>query len=115
MILHTIFPAHCVNHLFLEGENELRCGICGKWIGTVYDEEVYVRNGYKKHLSKIRESGAVKKHTILRNRLGETLEREWRDFLRDLKFDEDEIYIVEATDEGFSEDCLGKDSVGCEK
>lgn len=112
MILHNIFPSLCVERILLD-DHSLKCAQCGRYIGSVYEERVYLLNGFKSHEEKIRGSRAFEEYTQNRNMLAETRNAEWRSFLRDLKFDEDEILPLETNDEWLPEDREWGNTAGC--
>lgn len=112
MILHKLFPKHCIENIRL---NDIRfeCSRCGRHIAHIYEGRLYLPNGFKKYEEEIRQSRAFEEYTEQRNKMAATCDAEWRDFLRDLKFDEDEILPLETTDEWIPEDSEWGDTAGC--
>lgn len=112
MILHKLTTKKCVKAIVLR-DHMLECSQCKRCIGFVYEGEVYLLDGFKKHEKEIRRSRAFEEYTKQRNKMAATCDAEWRDFLRDLKFDEDEILPLETTDEWIPEDCKWGNTAGC--
>jgi hypothetical protein len=82
-------------------------------LGVIHSEGIYLINAYKKYRSKIKKSEAIKEHTKRRKDLDADIDREWRDFLRNLRFSEDEVYTLETTEEWLPEDSFGEIAFGC--
>lgn len=112
MFLHKFTPKNCIENLVFN-DFLLECSKCKRSIGFVYEGKVYLLSGYKKYEEEIRRSRAFEEYTKQRNKMAATCDAEWRNFLRDLKFDEDKILSLETTDEWLPENCEWGNTAGC--
>ena len=113
MTLHTIFPSLCIKHLVFDGDREITCKLCGKWIGSIHEEGVYVIDDYKRFIKEIRNSNAVKEYSVIRSNMDQAYREEWENFLRNLKPVEDEVFTMGTTGGWISEDCGRENPSGC--
>lgn len=111
-ILHKIFPQKCTKDIVLEN-NSITCRWCGTYIGSIYDDRVILLSRYKQYAEEIKRSKAVQEYTKHRVEMGISEDREWECFLRDLKFDANEVLPLETTDEWVPEDCEWGNTAGC--
>lgn len=103
----------CIDHITISNVGEITCSKCGKFMGVIYSGGLYLLNAYKKYRSKIENSQAFESYTKYRKNLDSDRDAEWRDFLGNLGFSEDEIYSVETTEERIPEDCHRENAFGC--
>lgn len=112
MNVHKIFPSRCIEHLVLNGHS-LECTQCKRYVGSIYDGQIVLLSRYKKYAEEIERSKAVQEYTKHRVEMGISEDREWECFLRDLKFDANEVLPLETTDEWIPEDCEWGNTAGC--
>ena len=98
-IAHRIFPVLCMKNLKIINDDVV-CAKCGRRFGFTYGNGVYIFDFFRKYTKDIEESESVKKYSSERNSLFDGFDREWEDFLRDVRSDTDKIYAM-GTDWGW--------------
>ena len=109
---HVIFSSLCVKNICLKDGNELYCKKCGRFIGKIYEDEMWLSHDFKKYEQEIGSTEAVRAYSRERAAVERVSQREWNTLLRDIRSGSHEVFSMESDGRGILKNCDREDTIG---